>query len=134
MKPLIVTSEPDLVGWRVYCRLRRCEDWKAGHHRIEQELLDAGNLESQANSAEDLYLREFKRVERQLHSLHEGLRSTTIYLNAHRATLARVGNELGPHLADEEFWDQRSDDLQKSVAWLDASRLKNSGTIASRRR
>ena len=107
-------------GWlaRLF-RLRSCEDWKAGHHKIEQELLDAGNLESQANSAEDLSLREFKRVERQLHSLHDGLRSTTIYLNAHRATLARVGNELGPHLADEEFWDQRSDDLQKSVAWLD---------------
>ena len=106
-------------GWLVRLfGLRRCEDWKAGHHKIEQELLDAGNLESQANSTEDLSLREFKRVERQLHSLHEGLRSTTIYLNAHRATLAQVGNELGPHLADEGFWDQSPDDLQKSVAWL----------------
>ena len=108
-------------GWLArFCKLRRCEDWEADHHRLELELLDAGNLENEANSAEDLSLREFKRVENQLHSLHEGLRSTTIDLNAHQATLAQVGNELGPHLADEEFWGQCSDDLQKSVAWLDA--------------
>ena len=107
-------------GWLArFCRLRRCKDWEAAHHRLELELLDAGTLESEANKTDDLARRELLRVEDQLHPLHERLRSAKRDLSTHRATLLGAGHEIGRHLADDAFWDQSPDDLQKSVAWLD---------------